>query len=117
MRILSIFVLAGLLAMATATGALADSGGTIHLGPFAGTSPDGGGAKSAFGFSEAGGGSDFWVDAGACGAFCLDASSMAHCSYCLWDSTLRSRAAVIGAGKKKSPASCPAEPMPPYTGF
>ena len=42
MRILSIFVLAGLFALATATGALADNGGTMHFGPFASTSPDGG---------------------------------------------------------------------------
>ncbi len=48
MRILSIFVLAGLFAVATATGALADNGGTMHFGPFAGTSPDGGTCGAAW---------------------------------------------------------------------
>ena len=42
MKIASIFVLAALFAVTTATGALADNGGTMHFGPFAGTSPDGG---------------------------------------------------------------------------
>ncbi len=42
MRILSVFVLAGMLALLTATGAQADNSGNVRLGPFASTSPDGG---------------------------------------------------------------------------
>ena len=42
MRLLTLVVLAGMLALLTATGAQADNSGTVHLGPFASVSPDGG---------------------------------------------------------------------------